>query len=533
MSGGEIVSDRLGLDVNLLYSSFMTYAFNFLGSVFSAFFFAILTRALTIEEYGVFVMILRYVGYFSIPSVIFTYWLPRDISRGRNTSKTGLLYSMGVGLLVTPLYLVFALGISGELGQPLFPILLSSAIIVLEYVYAALSYASQGHKPQFVGFGQFAFKAGQAITGIAMVSGLSLGLTGAVLSFLFGRLIMDLVLLRLNLPLLRKSKLSAGTAILWAKSSWRSLLGSLTCLIFWLDVLVVSLVFGSEIPVAFYGVSMMILMAVTYASSIPSSLYPKVLAKKNLEDLGEAIWLTLLITVPIASFIVLYAEPICAILGTKYLPAAWPLRAFLAASVMQTVSGIAVISYLGLEGKDSPSISQKELIKSAVFKNDLVNLSVNAAYILMVFLASYLLDDPVAVSVAWGASMLASFTISLFLSAKLLKRDFGQLFPFRTLADQASRIILPAFPLALLPFAFPISRLDTLWVLVPLLAVHIVLYFSGYIALLYLISPKFRSTLEEVRRGIGSAVGGLFGQRGSWAPDSGKAGGNPVPPPPQ
>lgn len=394
MSGGELVSERLGLDVNLLYSSFMNYFFNFLGSIFSAFFFAILARALTVEDYGIWVILVRYIGYFAIPSVVFTYWLPRDISRGRNTSKTGLAYSLLMGAAITPVYAVFVWAISGELGHPLFPALLSSGVVLLEYVYYALSYTSQGHNPQFVGIGQFAFKAGQAVTGIAMISGLHLGLSGAVLSVLFGRLVMDLVLLRLNLPLLRRSRISPRTAVLWAKSSWRSLLGSLTCLVFWLDVLIVSLLFGSEVPVAFYGVSTTILMAMSYASSIPSSLYPKVLAKKSLDDLGEAIWITLLLTLPIAAFIALYSEPICAILGTKYLPAAWPLRAFLLASVMQVISGIAVISYLGLEGKDSSSISQRELLRSAVFKNDLVNLSVNGVYVLLISLFSYLISDP-------------------------------------------------------------------------------------------------------------------------------------------
>ncbi|MEJ5292180.1 MAG: hypothetical protein WHS82_01155 [Candidatus Methanosuratincola sp.] len=388
MSAGELVSERLGLDVNLLYSSFMNYSFNFLGSVFSALFLTILARALTVEDYGVWVMLVRYIGYFAIPSVIFTYWLPRDISRGRNTSKTGLAYSVLMGIMMTPVYLVFVWAISGELGHPLFPALLSSGVVVLEYVYLALSYTSQGHKPQLVGIGQFAFKAVQAVTGIAMISGLHLGLSGAVLSLLFGRLVMDLVLLRLNLPLLRRSGISPGTAVLWAKSSWQSLLGSITCLVFWLDALIVSLIFGSEVPVAFYGVSAMILTVITYASSIPSSLYPKILAKKNLEDLDEAIWLTLLLTLPIAAFIALYAEPICAILGTKYLPAAWPLRSFLPASVMQAISGIAIISYLGLEGRDTSSISQRELLKSAVFKNDLLNLSVNVVYVMLISASS-------------------------------------------------------------------------------------------------------------------------------------------------
>ncbi|MBC7127801.1 MAG: hypothetical protein H5T32_06285 [Candidatus Methanosuratus sp.] len=423
-----------------------------------------------------------------------------------NTSKTGLLYSVGLGLLATPLYLVFAWGISGELEQPIFPVILSSGLIVLEYLYAALSYTSQGHKPQIVGFGQFAFKATQAITGIAMISVFTLGLSGAVLSVLFGRLFMDLIMIRLNLRMLRRSRFSWGAAILWTKSSWRSVLGSLTCLLFWLDVLIVSLVFGSEVPVAFYGVSTLVLMAVTYASSIPSSLYPKVLAKKNLEDLNEAIWLTLLITLPIASFIALYAEPICAVLGTKCLPAAWPLRAFLLASVMQVLSGIAVISYLGLEVKDASSISQRELLSSAVFKNDLVNLSVNAVYIALLAISSYLIEDPVEVSVAWGLSMAASFTVSLLILAKLLKADFAQPFPFRSLLYTGSKILLPTIPLSILPIGFPIERLDTLWVLLPLLILHILLYFSAYFGILYALMPKFRSTLDEARRSFGLAL---------------------------
>lgn len=244
----------------------------------------------------------------------------------------------------------------------------------------------------------------------------------------------------------------------------------------------------------------------TYASSIPSSLYPKVLVKKNLEDLGDAIWLTLLITLPIASFIALYAEPICAVLGTKYLPAAWPLRAFLLASVMQAFSRIAVISYLGLEGKDASSISQRELLRSAVFKNDLVDLSVNAVYIVLLAISSCLLYDPVEVSLVWGLSMAASFTVSLLILVKLLRADFSQSFPFGFLLRTGSKIMLPAVPLSILPIIFPIGRLDTLWVLLPLLILHILIYFSAYFGLLYALMPKFRSTLAEARRSLGSAL---------------------------
>jgi len=530
LSGGELISEKLGLNVKLLYSSIVAYQLNIVGGIFSIFYITILARALTVEEYGIWVMIIRYIGYFAIPSVVFTYWLPRDISRGKNTSKTGLVYSLAMGAILTPVYIAFVWGASSELEQPLLPLLLSSSIIILEYLNAALMYTSQGHAPQIVGFGQFAFKAGQAISGIIMISGIHLGLTGAVLSVLFGRLCMDLLMLRQNLPILRKSRLNPQTAITWAKSSWRSLFGSLTCLVFWLDVLIVSLIFGSEVPVAYYGICITILTVITYASSIPSALYPKVLAKRNLEDMGEAIWLTLVITIPIAAFIILYAEPICAILGTKYLPAAVPLRVFSVASVLQVVSGIAVISYLGLEGKDSSTLTQRELLRSTIFKNDLVNMAINIVYIGGISISAYYLSDPVAVASSWGAWMCISFVISLAVLGMLISRDFAQKFPFLVLGRDSLLLTLPAAPLAAMPLLFPVDAFSTLWLLVPVLVAHIVAFFLAYVGILYLVSKRFRKTLNDARVEIWGALRGAFGRNGGGAAVQGE-GGTPQEPP--
>lgn len=110
--------------------------------------------------------------------------------------------------------------------------------------------------------------------------------------------------------------------------------------------------------------------------------------------------------------------------------------------------------------------------------------------------------------------MLASFTISLLATSVLLRRDFGQTFPFRTLLSQATVILLPALPLSVLPVVFPIGRLDTLWVLVPTLVLHVLFFFSAYAAILYAFLPKFRATIEELRESLSSAItGGLKGTR--------------------
>lgn len=110
--------------------------------------------------------------------------------------------------------------------------------------------------------------------------------------------------------------------------------------------------------------------------------------------------------------------------------------------------------------------------------------------------------------------MLASFALTLLATSVLLRRDFGQSFPIRKLSRHAVVILTPALPLSALPLLFPITRLDTLWVLVPMLVLHIIVFFSAYALILYAFLPRLRATADELRKSLRSAIASWL-RRGS------------------
>ena len=155
MSADAPTDDRLGSNVRLRYASILNYILNIGGIFFGFFFITLVARRLTVEEYGIWVMVLRYVSYLIMPGAIYSYWLPRNISRGQNTSKTGLFTSILFGLASIPFYFLLVQTASRELDQPILPLTLPSILLFLEYINTSLSPIASGHAPQIVGYGTF------------------------------------------------------------------------------------------------------------------------------------------------------------------------------------------------------------------------------------------------------------------------------------------------------------------------------------------------------------------------------------------
>ncbi len=491
-----------GSKVRLRYASLVMYAISIAGAVLSLYFVTLLARRISVDEYGMWVMIAKYVGYFVVPTVIYSQWLPRNISRGYNTSRTGLYTSVVMGIIAVPFYLVVIQMISASFEQPLLPLVISAGFVFLDYVGYALGGIAGGYSPQIIGYTSFAFKIGQAASGWLFVGMWALGLTGGVIAALIGRILMDFVSLYMNRTLLRQSKFELSVFKSWIKSSWLPLFGAITGMIFAFDVVVVRAIYGSEVPVAFYGITMSILSVVLFSSVVTSSLYPKILSKGNLEDLREAIWLALFLTMPVICIILLYAQPLCAIFGLKYLEVAAPLKIFTLASFIQVLSSLASISYIGLENVDEKALLSKTLIKSAMFKSTIISFASNVVYLILIVSISIFALNAEELVFFWGVAYAVSFSISFVLYILLLRRDFAQRFPFKILARDLSVFVLPMLPASIPLFLINIVFEEGFYQMLQNLLLPLILSFSIYFMVLYVIDNKFRLTLRDVIRKV-------------------------------
>jgi hypothetical protein len=303
------------------------------------------------------------------------------------------------------------------------------------------------------------------------------------------------VMLYSNRGKLGESKYEPRVMASWLRCSWIPLLGSLTCLVYWLDILIVAFIFSDTIPVAYYGASMAILALPLFASSIASVLYPKILSGKGAAETREAAWLTLLFSVPFALFIIIYAEPIVGLLGASYLPAAWPLRAFGVSAIFQLIAGVAVVTYMGLEKSDITSATPDAVRRTAFFKNNMIGLAANLFYVAALVLLSTMALGPVLFTTAWGLVMAASNIIALALLVLYLRRDFRISFPVMEVAKDLVTLVLPSLPLIAVAYLWPTLHVESAGRMLGVIVVNAIIFGVVYVALLALVSKKYREGL--------------------------------------
>jgi hypothetical protein len=192
-----------------------------------------------------------------------------------------------------------------------------------------------------------------------------------------------------------------------------------------------------------------------------------------------------------------YAQPLCAIFGLKYVSVALPLRLFTVASLIQLLSSLAATSYVGLEKADEKTLLSRKLLRSAMFKSTVVSFFVNIIYIVLVATVSFLFSNVEVFVSLWGLISAISYILSFVSYSLLLKRDFGQLFPFKILVRNLAVFTLPMFPAFIPLMLFKIEIVEGFYQMFQNLFVPVALSTVLYFSSLYAIDKKFRATLRS------------------------------------
>lgn len=468
------------------------------AAVFNIVFFIILTRRLSTADYGTWVMIWRYIGYFLIPSVIYATWVTRDVSRGKNTSITGVVTSLFFGVASVPFYVLVMIFLSSNLHQPLVPLLISSSCFFLDYLNSALVSVSAAHAPQIAGYAGFAYDSGQLIFGVLFIIFLGLGLTGAVIAALAGRIMMNSVSITMNRSVLRKSSLQLHQITAWIKASWLPLFGSFGAYLGTFDALIVSFIYRSQIPIAYYGICVSIASMVTFAGVAASPLYPKIICKKNLEDVKEAIWITSLLSLPIIFLIIIYSKQLCAILNPAYTFVAPALAIMVFGAYFQLMQGLATTAYYGLEPCDEKTLEPKQLLRSSLFRGYQITLLFNMVYLLLLYALSSLSVSYLSFVIIWVSVLASLYIVSLSAFIILIKRRFSMTFPVTSMLRDLLIFAVAAVPAAILSILIPVPVTSNLYIAFYHLIPTGLLSLAVYLCFLYLIERRFRTTVRDI-----------------------------------
>ena len=408
----------------------------FISNLYSLFtglaFTVIVTRSLTVSEFGLWSMISQYIAYTAIPlSNIASFWIVRYAARGfRQAPSSGILFATILSVIGLPLYSAVAIWANITFSQPLFFIILATPQVITYIFLGALSSIATGISPEQIGISNVIFETSKVALAYLLVRLLSRGLEGAIISVIFAQLIQLGYLLAIFRRSLSRRLIDGGLTKKWLKLSWLPLYEFLSGIVSGLDAIVARMISMTDALIGVRNVACIAGSFPHYTSSLTLSLYPRTLGTADNQswsrDVEEMLRFLSLIAIPITFGNIALMDIILGIFGRSYVPV---LAAAIAITIARLINLIGSITDPVLRGSERIDIQEyantKDYLKSTIFKLLTVNNLSAIIYVVAVGIALtfWRSNDIYTMALYWN---LASFTCIPFIAYKLkMMHDIG------------------------------------------------------------------------------------------------------------
>ena len=360
-------------EIRLQYSGFVIFAAKLLSVVTGLIFQFMIARS-TGPEYDLWFNMNDVLAYFTLLIGVFPFWVMRFVARGKEGAvKTGLLANLVISLIATFIYLSFipsitsALDISGKYGAQHLALYFVIAVQIVEFYSMSLFEAClQASIPQTVGYGLLVQQFCRLILGYLLIIQLGQPLLGAVISTIVAFAVQIAYYFKLLVKELRQ-RIRWEYVKEWLKGSLvtiYSVVGNqVAALIF-----IMLFIYGGIGGRGRYGVATQVANVISYSSFLAFALYPKLLAKRNHEDITTSMKMVLMFALPMTAGAIALSDSYITLFRTEY-PDAGPVLIVLAIdALISTIAGIFSSVLFGFERVDeNAKISFRELVKSRLF----------------------------------------------------------------------------------------------------------------------------------------------------------------------
>jgi len=490
--------------IRVTYSGLISFVISLSGVITGLVFTIIVTRRLTIEEFGTWALIGGLVTYVLIIEPIISYWTTREIARGHESGRTSIVSSgmfSGLGLVA---YIIIAFFVGSLTGVNLEPLFLATFLVPVMFLTKTLSAINHGWKPHAISFGMLAFELTKIPVALLMVYFLDLGLSGAIIATIIAYISNIIVQLKYARPKL-KEKFRITYLKKWLKLSWLPVYPASANLIYFLDVLVYSTITGSVVGLAYWGVSNTIANIVGQSGNISRGLYGKLLEGGSTEHVQENLSLSFYFAIPLVALAITFAKPGLFVLNPVYI-IAYPIVIILTVRVfLDLIAGIYQTALAGLEKVDVYEKSTfRDYVKSKLFFLPTIRIiqfgSYTALLTLMLFLVAA--KEDLELVIYWGI---------IFLVTQLFYTVFLHILTRKNLTIKVDYLALTKYScICIALFGGTFFLMDkflvyeeSIFVFLPTLLPYVALCVLGYLGITYMIDQKtrklFNAILKEIR----------------------------------
>ena len=506
-----------GKSVRLRYSGLVNFAASFISLVLGLAFTVLLTRKLSVEEYGVWHVIgtvAMYAGSW-MPS-IYTYWAVRDVSRGKTDSaKTSVASGFIFGVVSLPLFLILSFFFSSSLKIPMLYFLIFSPYVLLFLIYNGYHAISAGVAPQHIGFSDAFSMAFKLSIGFLLLVLLNMKLVGAIMALIVYIALRTLYMQMKFGYLVTKGRFKFNTFKRWLTLSWIPLTRRSIQLLSQVDIAIVALVTGSTVAIAHYRAIWVFLSLITLTTTLASGLYPSILASEDERKIEkvtkETANLVFLFSFPMIVISAVMSDYLLALLRIDYVSSCNAMRIAMVYAFIFLLSEIYRIMLIGTEKIDVDEKTPIKLyMRSRLFSTTIATLATPIVVIPTVFLASAMLRQPILIVELWYVAYTVAILCRLLLFLRMAKAiNLEHVLDFKVLLTMALSAVIGAIVLRLVtPYFFGLSErfVESLKGLVFISLLGITIYFLT----LYPLSAWFRKLVKDALTYIRSQLSTVF-----------------------
>ena len=424
-------------DVRLRFAGMFGLLVRFLSLFTGLVFTTIVTRNLTVDEFGQWSIISSLLVYgIYIPSIL-PFWYTRYTARGVTIAKTSIISTLLISFLGILIYLI-----AGKIFLPefekFFPILIFATFQVISTsLIISLSSIANGIKPEYTSYGFIIFEITKVIIAIILVYLLGVDLLTVILITIVAEIVHVGVLAILIRKEIRK-KTDFKNIIKIFKVSWLALYTKIGGLIFLTDVLVANFLNLSYEFIAIFKIGFIFAVIAEYGSYIAYPLYIKLLRGGKSEDIQVSTKLMFTFSIPISIGIFLLSKPLLFLLNPEYIIAEKIVQILIAYYFSSTIIALFFNIAQGMDTVDiKPNIRFKDFLHSALFKFPTLNIIRMSMYIagliVLIFVTDPLNLSPEKFGEYWAAVLLITNLPIIIYSVRLTKKVVDFSFPLKNI----------------------------------------------------------------------------------------------------
>jgi O-antigen/teichoic acid export membrane protein len=367
--------------VRLRFAGTVGFLVKMLSLATGLIFTVIITRNLSIDEFGQWNVISSLIIYGIFIPTILPYWYTRYTARDIPVAKTGIFVTILLAAIGQGIFLVAGKIFVSDF-EILFPIFIVASIHVFTVsIIFSLAAIANGKQPELTSYGVLIFEVVKVLIALMYVFSLNISLLDAIIIVLVAEIIQLLALCFLiRKELLKNVEIKNVKKIL--KNSWIPFYIKVGSLFESTDVLIVAAITTAYVNIAFFKAGFIFAVIVVMGVQLSYPLYIKMLKGGESGDVEISSKLMLTFTIPLVFGVFFLAKPLLFLLNPEYISSSIILQILVFYFFSEAIYGLLTNIVWGKEKVDllaNPSF--KQLMQSSLFKVSTINLVRLVSYV--------------------------------------------------------------------------------------------------------------------------------------------------------